>query len=461
MSRRYAKYLVLFVQAIILASFISPATRIQAGWSHLSGQSFLTEQVCRDGMRFGFAAFSAGSFSVKADRNTGHWFDSHTLVLTQTMVLPIADPPAIVDPGAEAGGFFSYSHAGYYAFRWTETLAVGTELKIRIDYQPDVPEDGIMDPRVQVQDCLVFDLVLSASDSPDPVSTGGPLRYTLLPRNIGSAVQVAPSRGFANTTKVEIPGSGAAMPYPSTINVSGLEGTVTKVSVTLQNFTHPAFADLDILLVGPNGRKVILASDAGVNNSVGFEPVTFDDEAPSPIPDDENGPIGFHNHQPANYDGGDTDTFAAPAPTGPYATALSALDGSDPNGTWSLYIVDDSAADSRTGKIEGGWSLSITTNAVRLTVRDTLQAGVTFVNASGTNWTCTPNQNIVTCIYIHTGTEAIPDISFLVKAPNTPGSIENTVTATSGLSDPNTTNNTATITTQIKFWDVLVPLVMN
>src|SRR5438093_653114 len=41
-----------------------------------------------------------------------------------------------------------------------------------------------------------------------------------------------------------------------------------------------------------------------------------------------------------------------PAPLGTYATSLSAFNGSDPNGTWLLYVVD-------AGSITGGWSLTL------------------------------------------------------------------------------------------------------
>ena len=40
-------------------------------------------------------------------------------------------------------------------------------------------------------------------------------------------------------------------------------------------------------------------------------------------------------------------------------TLAAAFSGTDPNGTWSLYIVDDATGD--VGSISGGWSLTITT----------------------------------------------------------------------------------------------------
>jgi hypothetical protein len=51
--------------------------------------------------------------------------------------------------------------------------------------------------------------------------------------------------------------------------------------------------------------------------------------------------------------------FPAPAPAGPYAKSLSAFDGTDPNGTWKLFIIDDSPGSS--GAVANNWALQITT----------------------------------------------------------------------------------------------------
>jgi hypothetical protein len=60
--------------------------------------------------------------------------------------------------------------------------------------------------------------------------------------------------------------------------------------------------------------------------------------------------------------------FPAPAPKtadlmGPF---LSNFKNTEPNGTWNLYIVDDTGSDS--GVITGGWSLTITTTPLVLSI---------------------------------------------------------------------------------------------
>ena len=62
---------------------------------------------------------------------------------------------------------------------------------------------------------------------------------------------VATGNTFCNTGAITPPGVGAAQPYPSNINVSGITGNITKVTTTLKGVSHQAPLDLDVLLSGP------------------------------------------------------------------------------------------------------------------------------------------------------------------------------------------------------------------
>jgi subtilisin-like proprotein convertase family protein len=168
------------------------------------------------------------------------------------------------------------------------------------------------------------------------------------------------SASFANPGAVaildtpRIGGIAPGSPYPSNIAVSGITGTVTKVTATLRNMSHTFPGDIDILLVGPGGQKMILMSDAGGSDDINNVTLTFDDAAAAALP---SSLIVSGTFRPTN--SGTGDTFPAPAPAGPYGAALSAFNGVSPNGTWSLYVVDDAGIDA--GNIAGGWSLTITT----------------------------------------------------------------------------------------------------
>lgn len=151
--------------------------------------------------------------------------------------------------------------------------------------------------------------------------------------------------------------AGSAAPYPSNINVSGLLGTISNVTVKLHQFSQTEPDDVDILLVAPDGRKIILMSDAGgVTDVVNLE-LTFDDTGAA-LPNSTA--LATGTYSPTNH-GSTADGFSAPAPTGtpPEPQRLSTFNGALPNGAWSLYVMDDGNLDI--GAIQGGWSLTITT----------------------------------------------------------------------------------------------------
>lgn len=164
---------------------------------------------------------------------------------------------------------------------------------------------------------------------------------------------------FTNPSNITINDSDnpptVANPYPSSMNVAGLTGTITQVTVTLHNISHTFPQDIDILLVGPGGQNVILMSDAGDDNSIVDVTLTFDDFAPALLP--AIGQIVSGTYKPTEYEGGDI--FPLPAPGGPYGTALSVFNGTNPNGIWNFFVVDDLGVGS--GNITGGWDLTITT----------------------------------------------------------------------------------------------------
>jgi subtilisin-like proprotein convertase family protein len=172
-------------------------------------------------------------------------------------------------------------------------------------------------------------------------------------------VPVSTTVSNSNTTAIAIPASGtsgSASPYPSTITMSGVSGTVAKVTVTLTGLSHSFPDDIDILLVGPTGAKTLLMSDTGGGTDVNNITLTFDDDAVSSLMD--TNAITAGTYQPTDFDTA-SDTFASPAPSGPYTAGLSVFNATNPNGTWSLYVRDDATQDS--GSIAQGWKLTVTT----------------------------------------------------------------------------------------------------
>jgi subtilisin-like proprotein convertase family protein len=188
---------------------------------------------------------------------------------------------------------------------------------------------------------------------------------------------------YCNTGAIAVnPLPNPATPYPSNITVSGVAANLGDITVTLKNVSHRFPDDIDVLLVGPAGQNLVLLSDAGPGASSGPDgasnvTVTFDDAAANQLP--QNAPWALAGStirsRPVDYDPeGAIDVFPAPAPAPSTATTLSAFDGSNPNGKWSLYVVSDNAPDS--GTIAGGW-------CVTLTASDTTPPSVAISQAVG------------------------------------------------------------------------------
>jgi hypothetical protein len=96
-------------------------------------------------------------------------------------------------------------------------------------------------------------------------------------------------------------------------------------------------------------------ANAGANNSIVDVSILFDDGASGPLP--QFASIASGVYQPTVY--GTLASLPSPAPAAPYASMLAALDGTNPNGEWSLYVYDSKVGNS--GFIAEGWGLSLTT----------------------------------------------------------------------------------------------------
>ena len=150
---------------------------------------------------------------------------------------------------------------------------------------------------------------------------------------------------FTNPTAVNIPVSGAASPYPSIINVSNMPTQLAKVTVRLNSLSHTFPSDIDMMLVGPQGQTAVIMSDVGGGTVLNQVTLTLDDNAALPLPTTA---ITAGTYKPTNAGGTVLDPFPAPAPAPTLNAALSVFQGTNPNGEWKLFIVDDVAIDSGT-----------------------------------------------------------------------------------------------------------------
>ena len=165
---------------------------------------------------------------------------------------------------------------------------------------------------------------------------------------------------YSNSSLITIRDNNTALPYPSTITVPTTAGTIGKVTVQLNGLNHTYPGDVAMLLVGPLGQKFLLFYHNGAGTDAVNANLGFADSSSVTLPT----AIVSGTYKPTTYSSG-TYTFPSPAPAYPYLSgALSTFNGTNPTGSWSLYVRDDSNSDS--GTLSGGWSLSfeITSPAV-------------------------------------------------------------------------------------------------
>lgn len=202
---------------------------------------------------------------------------------------------------------------------------------------------------------------------------------------VASGLALAAPATFSNPSSISIvdatsAGASAADPYPSEIPVQGLSGTISDINVKLNGYSHGFPDDVAVQVVGPDGTSVLLMSDTGGALPFGSAPVsninlTLDDEAGNSLYD--NGYLTTSTYKPTegttpvcniwiDYRCSEWVDYHVPniwppdAPDlGTSIRQLSGFDGKDPNGTWKLYVIDDTPLE--TGQFAQGWSLEIST----------------------------------------------------------------------------------------------------
>lgn len=256
--------------------------------------------------------------------------NSGTADATGVTAVPVASPGIVLDPGLVQVQSFGNLNAG------------GAPSSQRFTFGNNAQQGASLELFLQLTDSSDRDLGIVKV----PVALG------------------PQSRVFSSATAMNINDNGKADPYPSVINVSGLPGAITKVSLSLIGFTHPSPADVDILLVSPDGANSIVFSDVGGINAVEGLNITLDDGAANDLP--TLLPLTSGTFRPKNSKF--EDVFPEPAPVAPYRSSTLDFKGRDPNGLWSLYVVDDTA--QWAGALRGGWKLSISTSGLLVPAAD-------------------------------------------------------------------------------------------
>ncbi len=176
------------------------------------------------------------------------------------------------------------------------------------------------------------------------------------------------SQTFTSSTAMTLPAFGNASVYPSTIDVSGLAGSITDVNVELKGISDSDVSEVSAVVIAPGGQSLGIIDGAGVlaggSHSVSDLDFLLDDQAAATF-SDNSVPSASGSFRPHFFQIRD---FPAPGPRSSYGepatlgadTFASIFNGTVPTGTWSLFVHQFGGG---TGAIARGWSIQITTDA--------------------------------------------------------------------------------------------------
>ncbi len=171
-------------------------------------------------------------------------------------------------------------------------------------------------------------------------TTGQLQEWALEVTTLPALPAAAPPLAVSTAVDAAIPDNSPAG-LASPVVTSGLGRRLLAARITV-DIAHPRADHLDLFLVGPSGRRVDLATDIGGGAVDLFAGTTFDDRALEPVSDAPLPAAG--------------EPFAAVVPEG----ALAAFLGEDPNGSWTLEVVDDAGGQRGTLR---SWTLELTATA--------------------------------------------------------------------------------------------------
>jgi subtilisin-like proprotein convertase family protein len=256
-------------------------------------------------------------------------------------------------------------------------------------------------------------LVISTTATPNPVCNGGNSNLNVA---VGGTSTVIGSGLTVN--------DGNATPYPSTIAVSGITGTIIDLRVNITNLTHTWPNDVDMVLFGPTGAHSVIFTDAiGSSGGIVGRNYTFANGA-SALPTTgfpASGTYGVVN-------GGGYTGSGTPSPV--TNTGLGAFNGTNPNGTWSLFVFDDTGGDIGT---IGSWSLEISTGAP---VASYSWSPITYLNdptlPNPTATSVVTTENYTVTVTATNGCTATGTVSLVPSAPITAASITGTLSYCTG-----------------------------
>ena len=243
-------------------------------------------------------------------------------------------------------------------------------------------------------------------------------------QGIGTAVQgdsrvaIPPPDGLASTTVSVTSAPGTAIPdlgaISEAINIGGAGPYLLDLDLTT-DITHTFPGDLEITLTSPAGTTVVITTDNGGGSNDVFAGTLWDDQAGQPATD-------------FAYSDGIVASPLVPE------QALSPFIGEDPNGTWTLDIIDDEGADVGT---LNSWTLDVTTIPA---APDAI--ALIFTNDTATTIPDGPGSTVLSNLVVGGLGNHVCDITMTTDITHTfPGDLDITLTSPAGTTQVITTDN--------------------
>lgn len=261
--------------------------------------------------------------------------------------------------------------------------------------------------------------------------------------DLSTAIIPAPSLSVTKTDGVTTTNQGASLTYTVVVTNNGTYSVTASVTDTI-----PAgLTGATWTCVASAGSSCAAASGSGnISTSATLEPNDTATYTVNATVTASSGSIAntvtvappswLTDATPANNSATDTDTVVAAADLSITKTAVGA------------FSVGSNASYTLTARNNGPQSAAGT-----ITVSDTLPAGLTYVSATGTGWTCSHSSGTVTCTRsgpVTSGT-TLPAITLTVAvgAAAAPSVVNTATVASSTTLDPDTTDNSSSATTAV------------
>lgn len=263
--------------------------------------------------------------------------------------------------------------------------------------------------------------------------------------DLASAVVPAPDLSVTKTDGVTNTFQGATLTYTIVVRNDGtyiVTGTVTDTvpaALTGVTWTCAASAGSSCAAASGSGNAINTSATLAASGTATYTVTGTVSPASGTIANTVTvaPPSWLPDATPANNSATDTDTI------------VPAADLSITKAASGAFAVGNNATYTLTARNNGPQSATGT-----ITVSDTLPAGLSYVSATGTGWTCSNAGAVVTCTRagpVTSGT-ILPAITLTVTvtaaaAPN----VSNTATVSNPTFDPTPANNTSTATTPVLY----------